>query len=258
MSVRSNINKILSSSLLLRVVFVLSLFNLIGYLVYGDIHAVIFFILVAGLVKYFSKNMILVLGIPLFIVNLFVVGKKTKEGMDKMSKQDSNEDSNQDSNEDSNQDSSQDKSNIMKQKMISNKMNSNSSENNNYDDNSDNSNNSNNSNNSKKMPKNDESFEVGRKKGKYNIDYASTIEDAYDDLNKIIGSDGIKNLTSDTQNLMQQQLKLAETMKGMGPLIEQMGPLMQSFGPMMEQAKGFMGSGSSNIASLAKDYKAGK
>ena len=72
MSVRSNINKILSSSLLLRVVFVLSLFNLIGYLVYGDIHAVIFFILVAGLVKYFSKNMILVLGIPLFIVNLFV------------------------------------------------------------------------------------------------------------------------------------------------------------------------------------------
>ena len=52
------------------------------------------------------------------------------------------------------------------------------------------------------------------------IDYASTIEDAYDDLNKILGSDGIKNLTNDTQNLMQQQLQLAEAMKNMTPLMK--------------------------------------
>ena len=104
----------------------------------------------------------------------------------------------------------------------------------------------------------EESFEVGRsKKGKYDIDYASTIEDAYDELNNILGGDGIKKLTGDTQNLMKQQMQLAEAMKGMGPLIEQMGPLMQSVGPMMEQAKGLLGSGGNNIGDLAKNFTAG-
>ena len=80
-----------------------------------------------------------------------------------------------------------------------------------------------------------ESFEVGRKsKSGYDIDYASTIEDAYDELNKVLGGDGIKQLTNDTKNLMQQQLHLAEAMKGMGPLIE-------GIAPIMEQAKGILG-----------------
>ena len=102
------------------------------------------------------------------------------------------------------------------------------------------------------MPKTDESFEVGRSKkrsgGGYKVDYASTVEDAYDELNKIIGGDGIKRLTSDTQNLMKQQLQLAEAMKGMGPLIQNMAPLM-------EQAQGLMngmGSGKDGLGDIMK------
>jgi hypothetical protein len=254
MNIKSTINKILSNSLLLRVIFVLSLFNLIGYIVYGNIHAIIFFLLVAGLVKFFSKNMILILGIPLFVVNLFVLGKSHREGMVNKSKSNSDSDSTNDSTNDSSDNdssSTKDTSNNMKKMAIMNKAKSDKtsdSSNNSNDDDS-----KNNSSNKKIPTSNEESFEVGRKKSsKYNIDYASTIENAYDDLNNIIGSDGIKNLTNDTQNLMQQQLKLAETMQGMGPLIEQMGPLMQSFGPMMDQAKSFMG------GSSAKNFTAGK
>jgi hypothetical protein len=106
----------------------------------------------------------------------------------------------------------------------------------------------------------DEPFEVGRKKKQNNIDYASTIEDAYDELNKIIGSDGIKKLTGDTQNLMQQQLNLAEAMKGMQPLIANMGPLMETMAPMIQQAQGLIGAGGSgggfDMASLAKKFTA--
>jgi len=88
----------------------------------------------------------------------------------------------------------------------------------------------------------DESFEVGRnKKGKYDIDYASTVEDAYDNLNSIIGGEGIQRLTSDTQKLMKQQLQLAEAMNSMGPMMANMGPLMESVGPMLKQAQGLMG-----------------
>jgi len=100
----------------------------------------------------------------------------------------------------------------------------------------------------------EESFEVGRKYSNNPIDYQSTIEDAYSDLNKIIGGDGIKKLTSDTQGLMKQQLQLAEAMKNMGPLIQGMGPLLK-------QAEGLIGGmgegGINNIAALAKKFTSG-
>ena len=247
MSFKSNISKILTSSVLLRTIFVLSFFNMIGYLVYGNFHAIIFFLLVAGLVKYFSRNMILILGIPLFVVNLFVMGKSVKEGMENSKSSDNNDSK-------SNENTSQDPSNNTVESTI-NKINEKVATKQGLpitpvdDDNTS-------SNSNGKIA--EESFEVGRnKKGKYDIDYASTIEDAYDELNKIIGGDGIKKLTGDTQNLMKQQLQLAEAMKSMGPLVEQMGPLMQSVGPMIDQAKGLMGSGGNNIADLARGFTAG-
>ena len=76
------------------------------------------------------------------------------------------------------------------------------------------------------------------------IDYASTVEDAYGDLNKILGGDGIKRLTDDTQKLMGQQMQLAEAMKSMTPLLTQaktlMGGLdMKQFGDITSIAKQF-------------------
>jgi len=81
------------------------------------------------------------------------------------------------------------------------------------------------------------------------LDYAATVEDAYGDLNKILGGDGIKNLTADTQKLMNQQLQLADAMKSMTPLLEQAKSLiggfdMKNFGNITEMAKQFKASGS--------------
>ena len=241
MNFKASISKILTNRMVLNVIFVVSLFNLLGYLVYGNIHAIIFFILITGIVGHFSKNMTIVLLIPLFVVNLFVLGKNTKEGMETSSttKEEANE-------KIQNNTKLQEKVNKINEKATTKQglpitpIDNNSLS----------------SNNTKEVV--EESFEAGRnKKGKYDIDYASTIEDAYDELNKIIGGDGIKKLTGDTQNLMKQQLQLAEAMKSMTPLVEQMGPLMQSVGPMIDQAKGLMGSGGNNIADLAKGFTAG-
>ena len=92
-----------------------------------------------------------------------------------------------------------------------------------------------------------EDFEVGRRKnGASKIDYASTIEDAYDDLNKILGSDGIKRLTDDTQGLMKQQLQLAESMKSMAPLIQGMAPMMKQAQEMLSG----MGEGSQGLGGI--------
>jgi hypothetical protein len=257
MNLKANISKILSSSILLRVIFILSFFNIIGYIVYGDFHAIIFFLLIAGLVKYFSRNMILILGIPLFVVNLFIMGKSVKEGMENSnsnynSNSNSNSHSNNSNNNNSNtnnQNSSQDPSNNTLQNTI-NKINEKVATKQGLpitpvDDN----NTSSNSNG--KIA--EESFEVGRnKKGKYDIDYASTIEDAYDELNNILGSDGIKNLTTDTQNLMKQQKQLTEAMT-------QIQPLMQTVGPLLDQAKSMMNNmqqsgGVDQLNKLAKQF----
>jgi len=62
------------------------------------------------------------------------------------------------------------------------------------------------------------------------IDAAATVEDAYDDLNKILGGEGMKNLSKDTQSLVTQQKDLTEAMKGMGPLVEQASSMMKQMG----------------------------
>lgn len=72
-------------------------------------------------------------------------------------------------------------------------------------------------------------FRSAGKKGD-RIDYATTLEDAYSNLNNMIGKDGIKNLTRDTQALMKQQMQLASAMKGMQPLIGQAKEMMSSLG----------------------------
>jgi len=248
MSFKSNISKILAKKTTLNVIFVISLLNLIGYLVYRNINAIILFLLIAGIVGHFSKNLSIVLLIPLFIVNLFVLGNTTKEGMENANSSDKAEKKEDIKNQ--LQESTQDPSGNTLQSTIK-KINDKASTKQGLPITPiDNTNNETNT--------TEESFEVGRnKKGKYDIDYASTIEDAYDELNKIIGGDGIQKLTGDTQNLIKQQMQLTEAMKSVGPLLEQMGPLMESVGPMLDQAKGIMGNGSSNIADLAKNFTAG-
>ena len=69
------------------------------------------------------------------------------------------------------------------------------------------------------------------------IDYATTLEDAYSNLNNMVGKDGIKALTKDTKALMNQQMELAKAMKGMQPLIGQAKEMMNSLGEFGDISK---------------------
>lgn len=243
-------SKLLTNKMVLNVVAILAFLNIIGYLMMGKLNDVAYFIIIAILTRYFSKNMIVVLGVPLVIINLLACKCAVTEGMNnRMGSNQNNQNKQNNSNNNNN-------SNQNKQKMaavLKSKQNNNDDENNNEKNNErylDEStmNNSIAANMNNKMNTQD-GFENGRKKhDKYNIDYASTIEDAYDELNNILGSDGIQRLTSDTQKLMNQQMQLAEAMKGMGPMV-------QSLSPMVEQLKGMMGdNGMQNMMDLAKQF----
>ena len=82
MKLNSTVTKFLTNKWVLKIVAFLALFNVIGYAVMGHINSVLYFIVIAVLVRYFSKNMTIVLGIPLIIVNLLSMKTRMLEGME--------------------------------------------------------------------------------------------------------------------------------------------------------------------------------
>ncbi len=60
---------------------------------------------------------------------------------------------------------------------------------------------------------------LSNKTGGNKVDYESTVEEAYDNLNAILGGKGMEALTNDTQNLMKKQEQLVGTMKKLEPMI---------------------------------------
>jgi hypothetical protein len=239
MNFKNAFSKFITNKLVLNVVSILAALNIIGYLFMENYNAVAYYVILSLLITFFSKNMILILGIPLILVNMFVSkGNASFEGME-------NNDTAQ------NQDQKKEEKD-QKQKDIIKKINTQDAK------------------SKQGLPitpidhaessttnATEESFEVGRGKRKgHDIDYAATIEDAYDQLNQILGSDGIKRLTSDTQSLMKQQMELAKSMESMAPMIQNMAP-------MMEQAKSLLGgmgegeNGLSGIMDIAKKLSGG-
>jgi hypothetical protein len=217
MNLKSLFAKFITNKYVLNIVTLFALSNVIGYIVMGHYNNVAYFIALALLTTFFSKNMIIVLGVPLILVNLAVVKNNLlTEGME-------------------NNTGSSSTTTDTSQSVQSSPT----------DDKPVHKNNKQDAKSKQGLPitpldhindvNTDESFEVGRGKKKGNdIDYAATVEDAYDQLNQILGSDGIKRLTDDTQNLMKQQMELAKSMESMAPMI-------QSMAPMMKQAQDLLG-----------------
>ncbi len=244
--------KLLSNTTLLFVVTILSVINLMWYIVCNENESALSFVLLGFIAYFFSKNMIIVLLTPLLIVNVVRLvmisnSSSVREGFGKKTK---------------GKETKEGKGKQMLEKKVLEKA---------YTQ--------------KKdalpitpatgpegdaaadeaaattttTPQVDESFEGSRlagKKKKYTVDYGSTIEDAYDQLNQIIGSDGIKRLTNDTQHLMKQQLQLAESMKDMGPMFKQMAPLMKQAQSLLGNIGGGANTGLQNVAQLAEKFSA--
>lgn len=64
------------------------------------------------------------------------------------------------------------------------------------------------------------------------IDYSKTLEMAYDNLDKMLGKDGMKGLTEETKRLAKQQKGLMESLKGMGPMLSEAKNSLDAFKSM--------------------------
>ena len=92
------------------------------------------------------------------------------------------------------------------------------------------------------------------------VDYAKTLEKTYDNLENLVGKDGVNGLTSQTNVLMDQQQKLMENMKSMEPLLKTAQSFLDKFesssmGKMFEKIPGmssmFGGGGAAAAAAAA-------
>lgn len=217
-----SIMKLLQNKIVLYVIIFLSIANILGYAVLGNFMGIIMFLVLGGLTSLFDKNMIVILLVPLVVTSLFMMGKTVKEGLEN---------------------SDDKKKDDVKKKAHSKKDNATGTTGSNIIHPLDTSTEE----QSEPEPQGSEPLKDGFKK-RNRIDYASTVEDSYGVLSEILGSDGIKGLTDDTQRLMKQQLQLAEAMKSMTPIVAQ----------AQDMLKGLDIKNLGGLADLAKQFTGGK
>jgi hypothetical protein len=250
MSFVSEASKLLTNKYFLYFIVFLSATNVLGYLVTYKLNAVAFFALVSLLSYQFSKNMAVVLLISIVATNFMMSNKMLREGMDNATSTDATStDPNATSADmatkiaaaldkvDANDPEIAANLPVVKSSSSVDAVNAKKlekpviSDNTNVDLNNPDLNKQ----DSEPAPEGFGEKMSNNKKGKKEehfgprLDYAATIEQSYQNLDSLLGSDSIKQLTGDTQKLMQQQQNLFNTMNQMVPVLEGAQNMLKGF-----------------------------
>ena len=230
MSLASKASKVLTNNFFLYFVFFLAISTVFGYLMMYKFNAVILFALIGIMMYQFSKNMAVVLLVCVLTTNLIMSNRSFREGLenaeesnDKNNKPDINKSNNTSSATTSSASMSNDTPILPLSEGTPPEPNDVSGM-------------------STMNKKNNKNGSGGR------IDYASTLEEAYDNLDQILGGDGIKNLTNDTQKLMAKQQELFQSMQSMTPMLQQAKQMLEGFD--MKSLEGLAGLASSFTSSV--------
>jgi hypothetical protein len=185
----------------LYVVFFIAIINLFAYLLLRQFEAVIFFLVIGFLSSYFSKNMIVIMLVAIlstnFLIGTKLIGRAVKEGMSdkKSTKKPSTATKALDAGIDA----------VAETVVKANKTKTKDSF----------------------VTLSPASVHEGEQSTDHKVDYASTLESAYDNLDKLLGSDAIRTMTEDTQRLAEKQQILMGNIK-------QLQPMMQTAGKMLD------------------------
>lgn len=195
--------KLLQNKYVLYLVLFIAVTNILGYLAIEDFRSLMVFIAVAALASHFSKNMIVVLGSALIGTNVLYASSRMREGFQ----------------EGITEKEKKEKIEIAMKKNKKEQMAVSEGKPDKVE-----------------LEEVEEDVEVKTPR----VDYAATMEIAYDNLNKMLGEGGMKNLTKDTKGLMDQQKDLMKQLKDFAPLMEQAGNMLDKLGGM-DNLKGLMG-----------------
>jgi uncharacterized membrane protein YciS (DUF1049 family) len=228
MSFASEASKIVTNKYFLYFVVFLSATNVLAYLAANKINAVIFFALVSLLSYQFSKNMAIVLLIAVVATNFLMANKGLREGLENATSEESTDKTAVERISETDEE-------IGKAIPLVKKAKNNEELNEKIEEKKETIDINNTDLNKSTGEKEPEGFSgpSSKKKNSENfgprLDYAATIEESYQHLDSLLGSDSIKQLTDDTQKLMKQQQTLFNTMNQMVPVLEGAQGMLEKF-----------------------------
>jgi hypothetical protein len=239
MSFLNEASKLLTNKKFLYFMVFLAATNILSYLVTNKINAVIFFALVSLITYQFSKNMTVVLIIAIITTNFLMVNKKMREGLENETTK-TTEDSQSLSKIEDKDPEIANAISVVKESGSEEEVKAKISEQKKASDTNTNTKivDTNNTDLNTSTETGPEGFgeSIGGKKNSTKsehfgprLDYAATIEQSYQNLDNILGSDSIKQLTNDTQKLMAQQQNLFNTMNQMVPVLEGAQNMLKGF-----------------------------
>jgi len=212
------LKSLLKSKLVLYTTFVVAILHVLGYIAVDDDKALLFFIALGVLTTFFSKNMIIVLVVAIVGTNMLFAGNAVREGL-------TNAETGEDEKEKKKKSQEVAEKKIRENSETFTQINIPSS---------------------KPAPatESEEDEAIGKR-----IDYASTLEQAYDNLQQMLGPDGIKGLSKETESLVHQQKSLIGTLNDMAPVLKTAKETLDTMSGSMPDL--------GNIQSLMKSFSGG-
>jgi hypothetical protein len=195
-----NLKSLLKNKTTLYVVLFFAVTNLFGYLMTYNYNAVIFMLAVGLVASNFSKNMIVVLGVSIVATSFFVGSGSIMEGMgvgDKSGKGKKKK-----------KGKGQENMRTLKPKRLDAESDKDSGV----------------------VKASDEAEQKGATGSKEtSIDYAATLENAYDNLDNLLSSDAINKMGDETVRLGDKQKKLMKNIDKLEPMMMKATSLMDKF-----------------------------
>ena len=183
------LKSLLKSKLVLYTTFAVALLHVLGYMAVDDDKALLFFIAIGVLTTFFSKNMIVVLVVAVVATNVLFAGNAVREGLTNAKAVDEEDDEKKKADAAAAKEIEVNADAFTQKNIPSSKP--------------------------AAATESEEDEAIGKR-----IDYASTIEQAYDNLQQMLGPDGIKGLSKETQSLVHQQKSLIGTLNDMAPVLK--------------------------------------
>ena len=212
----------------------IAIVNMFMYLMFRQFDAILFFVIIALVTSHFSKNMIIVLLVSILSTSVAISIKligKVKEGMENKEKKDNNKDTKNKHDKQKKNDKKKPEGLKLKIDVVG------------------------------KVPKCVGS-DCKKKKDGFTqqlnpahidgmdddaddfdnhptVDYASTLESAYDNLDKLLSSEAISSMSEDTQRLAEKQQMLMGNINKLQPMMEKAGSMLE--GLNMDKMSGMLG-----------------
>ncbi len=219
---KMDLNSLLRNRNVLYVVLFLAVANLFTYLMLKQLDAVAFFMIIGFLTTYFSKNMIIILLTSVIstflLVQIKMLGNNVREGMTeggeekteeekKAAEEKKKEEKKKEETKPTTTETETTTTETTTTEPMTTKKNT-----------------------SEKFqplrPAKYNSDEDDSDRHKPQVDYAGTLEAAYDNLDKLLSSDAIRNMSEETNRLAEKQQKLMGNIKQISPIMDKASSML--------------------------------